>query len=87
MAVLSQEVNVEDIVLHGREAGKVLACVSAPFGLFVVAVVCSKISELTPHADVFRPRAGQELAAWPGASLVQPAAWYFRDDGSIVVLR
>ena len=74
MAIGGKRIAVGDVVAHGREAGRVVACCVEGQDMFAIVDHLRFVSDLSPHSSRFDLR-GLSRAVWRAADVVECLAW------------
>jgi hypothetical protein len=85
MAIFTFEVSVDDVILRGESAGIVVACALESGRLMVVVNLMVQVEVISSHTRAFKPTGTSDV--WLASEIAHCIAWYFKPDGSIVVIR
>ncbi len=85
LSIHSWEMQVDEVVVRGREAAVILACASEGADLFIIVSPMAHVTDVTPHASKFRRTVG--MAVWRAADAQHCLAWLSAPNGIVFVLR
>jgi hypothetical protein len=85
MAIFTFEVSVGDVILRGDSAGIVVACVLESGRLMAVVDLMVQAGVISEHTRAFQLTGTTDV--WLASEVAHCIAWYFKPDGSIVVIR
>ena len=84
--VLGLRVAVDDYVFRGESLGLVLACCCEGEDLYVVVDALRKISDLSPHANLWCTTAA-ERQVWIATDVAECLAWQLVPPNGVVAIR
>ena len=85
MEVGGKTISVGDVVAHGHDVGRVMACCIADQDMFAIVERWQRISDLTPHSSTW-DRRGSVRTVWRAADAQECLAWQEARNHTVTVI-